>query len=155
MLMVCLGNICRSPLAEGIMKREMSRNDLEGFVDSAGTSGWHQGEAPDTRSVDMAAKHGIDISQQTSRKITSGDLDEFDIIYVMDNQNYRDVMQLCINEKQRGKIRRLLDQEIDKTAQVPDPYFEGGFEHVYNLIESACRRICHDLIDADKIPTNT
>lgn len=130
-LMVCLGNICRSPLAEGILQSKLK----EGFiVESAGTGSWHVGQSPDERSVLIAKKYGIDISKQRARQFQSDDFEKFDLIFVMDTQNYQDVLKLATNDEQRKKVRLILDDE-----DVPDPYFGGddGFEKVFQLLDRA------------------
>lgn len=145
--MVCLGNICRSPLAEGIMKAKLP----EGFtVDSAGTISQHEGEHPDKRAIATARKHGIDISQQRSRPITEGDLDNFDKIFCMDLHNYKDVVSMAKTEEQRKKISLFLEAAGNYTEnnEVPDPYFGGleGFEKVYQLLDEAAETIAKNLI---------
>jgi protein-tyrosine phosphatase len=136
--MVCLGNICRSPLAEGIMRSKLSSTHF--FIDSAGTSGFHSGNAPDPRSIEVAQKNGLDISQQKSRPFRAYDLEEFDVIFVMDKSNYRDVIRHVQNEDERQKVKLILNYPSSKTVEVPDPYYGGknGFDHVYNLLEEAC-----------------
>ena len=136
--MVCLGNICRSPLAEGIMRSKLPNTHF--FIDSAGTSGFHSGNAPDPRSIEVAQKNGLDISQQKSRSFRAYDLEEFDIIFVMDKSNYRDVIRHVQNEDERQKVKLILNYPSSKTVEVPDPYYGGknGFDHVYNLLEEAC-----------------
>ena len=137
-LMVCLGNICRSPLAEGIMRSKLPNTHF--FIDSAGTSGFHSGNAPDPRSIEVAQKNGLDISQQKSRPFRAYDLEEFDITFVMDKSNYRDVIRHVQNEDERQKVKLILNYPSSKTVEVPDPYYGGknGFDHVYNLLEEAC-----------------
>ena len=137
-LMVCLGNICRSPLAEGIMRSKLSSSHF--FIDSAGTSGFHSGNAPDPRSIEVAQKNGLDILQQKSRPFRAYDLEEFDVIFVMDKSNYRDVIRHVQNEDERQKVKLILNYPSSKTVEVPDPYYGGknGFDHVYNLLEEAC-----------------
>ncbi|CAM1365290.1 putative Protein-tyrosine-phosphatase [Tenacibaculum litopenaei] len=135
-LMVCLGNICRSPLAEGILKSKVS-SEVE--VDSAGTAGYHEGELPDTRSIAVAKKYGIDITNQRSRKFTVADFDYFDLIYVMDDSNYHNVLSLARNDEDALKVKMILS-ELGSTANVPDPYYGGtdGFENVYAMLDDAC-----------------
>ncbi|MDC0571043.1 low molecular weight phosphotyrosine protein phosphatase [Flavobacteriaceae bacterium] len=137
-LMVCLGNICRSPLAEGIMRSKLPNTHF--LIDSAGTSGFHSGNAPDPRSIEVAQKNGLDISQQKSRPFRAYDLEEFDVIFVMDKSNYRDVIRHVQNEDERQKVKLILNYPSSKTVEVPDPYYGGknGFDHVYNLLEEAC-----------------
>lgn len=144
--MVCLGNICRSPLAEGIMRSKLSSTHF--FIDSAGTSGFHSGNAPDPRSIEVAQKNGLDISQQKSRPFRAYDLEEFDVIFVMDKANYRDVIRHVQNEDERQKVKLILNYPNSETEEVPDPYYGGknGFDHVYNLLEKACTFHSNQLI---------
>ena len=142
--MVCLGNICRSPLAEGILQNKVN-NDLV-FVDSAGTGGFHIGSKPDSRSIAVGLKYDIDISHQRCRKFSVDDFNEFDLIYVMDLSNYRNVIALAQNEQQKNKVKLLLDEVESTTKEVPDPYYDdNGFEHVFHLIDEACTAIANKL----------
>ena len=142
--MVCLGNICRSPLAEGILQNKVN-SDLV-FVDSAGTGGFHIGSKPDSRSIAVGLKYDLDISHQRCRKFTVKDFDEFDLIYVMDLSNYRNVIALAQNEQQKNKVKLLLDEVESTTKEVPDPYYDdNGFEHVFHLIDEACTAIANKL----------
>lgn len=142
--MVCLGNICRSPLAEGILQNKVN-SDLV-FVDSAGTGGFHIGSKPDSRSIAVGLKYDLDISHQRCRKFTVEDFDEFDLIYVMDLSNYRNVIALAQNEQQKNKVKLLLDEVESTTKEVPDPYYDdNGFEHVFHLIDEACTAIANKL----------
>lgn len=140
-LMVCLGNICRSPLAEGILKSKVDSKHT--FVDSAGTAGYHVGYAPDPRSIKVANDHGIDISSQRCRKFTVSDFDVFDIIYVMDKSNYGNIIGLARNKADQQKIKLLLSEINLKNEEVPDPYHDSddGFEKVYIMIDKACTEI--------------
>jgi protein-tyrosine phosphatase len=136
-LMVCLGNICRSPLAEGIMQHLAKENGLDWHIDSAGTGNWHVGEGPDHRSTRTAQEHGIDISQQVCRQFNVNDFDDFDQIFVMDSNNFSDIIALARNEEDIKKVKLLLGDKI-----VPDPYYDDKqFEPVFNLIEEGCREI--------------
>lgn len=140
-LMVCLGNICRSPLAEGILRSKLSNNFI---VDSAGTGGWHAGELPDKRSIEIAKKKGLDITNQRARKFTKNDFSEFDIIYAMDNSNLKDILQLAPNEDAKKKVHLILNEIYpNKNMDVPDPYYglNDGFEKVYNMLDEACNSI--------------
>ncbi|WP_091167554.1 low molecular weight protein-tyrosine-phosphatase [Mucilaginibacter sp. P25] len=140
-LMVCLGNICRSPLAEGVMQHLADENGLGWDVDSAGTGRWHIGEAPDRRSIRAARNHGIDISKQICRQFKLTDFDEFDHIFVMDHNNLSDVLDMARNEKQTAKVKLLLGDKV-----VPDPYYDDNqFEPVFELIENGCRDIIKEL----------
>ncbi|AQW99382.1 low molecular weight phosphotyrosine protein phosphatase [Elizabethkingia anophelis] len=137
-LMVCLGNICRSPLAEGILKSKLPDHYI---VDSAGTIAMHEGEHPDKRSVKVAALHNIDISKQRSRPIQPKDLEYFDRIYCMDRNNLKDVSAMAKNEGQRQKISLILDVLHDNNnTEVPDPYWgnQQDFEDVFQLLNKAC-----------------
>ena len=146
--MVCLGNICRSPLAEGIMKHHAAENGLEWSVDSAGTGSWHTGQLPDRRSIAMARKRGLDISDQRARQFQGIDFERFDKIFVMDTQNMADVLRLASTEAHRQKVELILDQtHPGRRHCVPDPYYDdNGFEEVYDLLDQACsvfvRRHC-------------
>jgi len=138
-LMVCLGNICRSPLAEGILKSKLYSSQT--IVDSAGTAAYHQGEKPDVRSIAIAKKNGIDISKQKAKKFLVQDFDEFDYIYVMDNSNYKDVLKLARNEVDKSKVKLILNEIFpDDNLDVPDPYYGGdfGFKKVYEMLDDAC-----------------
>ena len=139
-LMVCLGNICRSPLAEGILRSKLDSNFI---IDSAGTGGWYAGESPDQRSIETAKLHGFDISYQRARKFSITDFDLFDYIYVMDQSNYKDVLNLAPNEVAKEKVALILGD----SKEVPDPYYGGqeGFESVYYLIDQACEDIAKNL----------
>ena len=142
--MVCLGNICRSPLAEGIMTEKMKRLGRPYFIDSAGTGGWHTGEPPDHRSIDIAHKHGIDLKGQRARKITNKDLETFDFIFTMDEVVQHDVIALAVNKAQKSKVFLLLSfARVDQNPNVPDPYWGGKeeFEATYHLIENACDQL--------------
>ena len=138
--MVCLGNICRSPLAEGIMKQKAAENGLEWTVDSAGTGAWHAGELPDRRSIATARKKGVDISDQRARQFQIADFERFDKIFVMDTQNMSDVLRLATSEAQRGKVELMLDQiHPGLRRSVPDPYYDdNGFEEVFDMLDQAC-----------------
>ena len=136
-LMVCLGNICRSPLAQGIMEN-YAPNDWH--IDSAGTSGWHASERPDTRSILIAKERGITIDQQRSRQVTVEDFEVFDIIFAMDSSNHSNLIQQAPDESAKNKVRLLLNEAYPgENRQVPDPYTGGqeGFSHVYELLEEA------------------
>ena len=135
-LMVCLGNICRSPLAHGIF--EQLSSDFDICVDSAGTTNYHSGKSPDRRSQATALQHGFDISQQRARQFTVKDFDSFDYIYVMDRSNFADVLSLARSEDDRAKVALILGEE-----EVEDPYYGGpeGFEIVFKKIDTACRKI--------------
>jgi protein-tyrosine phosphatase len=147
-LMVCLGNICRSPLAEGILASKLPKNKFK--VDSAGTGSWHIGNSPDERSIITAKKNGILISSQKCRQITSNDFDFFDYIYVMDNTNYNDVVELSENQEHRKKVQLILNELFpNENVDVPDPYYglQNGFDSVYQMLNEACDLIAKKLIE--------
>ncbi len=146
--MVCLGNICRSPLAEGIMRDKIKRNNLKIWVDSAGTSSQHIGEAPDRRMQKTAMLKGIDISDLRARKFKKKDFKKYDLIYVMDNANFSAVAALVSSPEEKAKIRLILNEsKPGENAQVPDPYFggESGFNLVYDLLDEATDKIIEKL----------
>ena len=137
--MVCLGNICRSPLAEGILRNKIKQAGLDWEIDSAGIGGWHAGDLPDRRSIAVANKYNIDLTNQRARKINAADLDEFDWLLAMDEDNYRDILNYAINEKQRSKVAMIMNFAKPETNQnVPDPYYDGRFELVYQMLDEAC-----------------
>jgi protein-tyrosine phosphatase len=142
-LMVCLGNICRSPLAEGILKAKIKEKRLNWKVDSAGTGSWHIGDLPDPRSVAMARKNGINITDQRARQFRAADLDEFDLILAMDKQNYRDVLRFAKTDAQRAKVKMMMDfVQPGSQMSVPDPYWDDeGFDKVYQMLEEACEAL--------------
>ncbi len=145
-LMVCLGNICRSPLAEGILQSKLPNNKF--LVDSAGTGAWHSGELPDKRSITIAKKYGIDLTNQRARQFTTADFEEFDYIYVMDESNYKNVIQLAKSDEEKQKVDLILNVDsTTKNQEVPDPYYGGddGFEQVYQLLDKACNKIADNL----------
>ncbi|MCL4150061.1 UNVERIFIED_CONTAM: hypothetical protein GTU68_033095 [Idotea baltica] len=148
-LMVCLGNICRSPLAEGIMQDMIKKNNLEYTIESAGTSSFHVGEKPDPRSIAIAADNGIDISHQRSQLLTADHIVNYDLIFVMDKSNYRDAMELAKTEEQRNKIKLFLKYGESEVTEVPDPYYTKGFDYVFELINNASKVICKKLITQD------
>ncbi len=150
--MVCLGNICRSPLAEGILRSKVDSSNV--FVDSAGTAGYHIGKGPDPRSVEVAQKHHIDISGQRCRKFEEDDFFAFDLILVMDRENYMNVCDLAPSEAHKKKVRLLLEGTGLPYSEVPDPYYSGqeGFEKVYDLIDKACNMLLPELTSSKKQP---
>ena len=145
-LMVCLGNICRSPLAEGILTHKTKSSNIE--VDSAGTAAYHVGELPDSRSIEIAKKYHIDLSKQRARQFNRADFDKFDIIYAMDTNNYAHLISLTSKDDERNSIRLILN-EINPNLyeSVPDPYYggENGFQNVYNMLNEACDKIIHNI----------
>ena len=144
--MVCLGNICRSPLAEGILANKIKQLGVK--VDSAGTAAYHVGKLPDKRSIEIANKYNINLRNQKARQFSRADFDKFDIIYAMDVNNLAHLISLAETEKERKKIRLILN-EINPNAceSVPDPYYggENGFQNVYNMLNEACDKIIQNL----------
>ncbi len=139
-LMVCLGNICRSPLAEGILKSKTKNIE----VDSAGTAGYHIGKNPDIRSIEIGKKNNIDISSQRARQFSSNDFSKFDKIYAMDNDNYSKIISLAKNQQEINKVELILNEIFpNQFKSVPDPYYGGarGFENIYDLLNKACEKI--------------
>jgi protein-tyrosine phosphatase len=145
-LMVCLGNICRSPLAEGILAHKTKQLDIE--VDSVGTAAYHVGELPDKRSIEIADNYNINLRNQRARQFSRADFDEFDIIYAMDTNNLAHLISLTETEEERNKIKLILS-EINPGAceSVPDPYYgsENGFQNVYNMLNKACDKIVQNI----------
>lgn len=146
-LMVCLGNICRSPIAEGILFSKLPKDAF--IVASAGTGNWHVGQQPDLRSIAVSKKYGIDIANQKCQQFNTADFDTFDYIYVMDSSNYDEVIKLAKNENQKKKVTLILNELYpNENRNVPDPYFgsENGFELVYKMLEETCEIIAKKLI---------
>ena len=144
--MVCLGNICRSPLAEGILQHKTKNTNV--FVDSAGTASYHIGKLPDIRSIEIANKYGIDLSNQRARQFSEKDYDNFDKIYAMDTHNYASIISISRNENDRNKVELILNEINPKSCDsVPDPYYgEGdGFQKVYDMLDKACDTIVSKL----------
>ncbi len=138
-LMVCLGNICRSPLAHGILEKKIAEKKLDWQVDSAGTSGFHNGEPPHRDSIAIAAAHDIDIKGQRSRLFVQKDFQDFDLILAMDTSNYNHILRLTRNENDADKVKMILNySHPGQNRAVPDPYYEGGFDGVFDMLEEAC-----------------
>jgi protein-tyrosine phosphatase len=141
-----MGNICRSPLAQGVFEEVLRRAELDGevFVDSAGTGRWHIGEPPDERASSAASLRGLDISAQRARQLRPEDCKNFDYILTMDEENYRIVSSLC---RGRAVIRPFLDFAASPEREIPDPYYGGpdGFERVLDLVEEASRGLLEDI----------
>ncbi|MDG5491687.1 low molecular weight protein-tyrosine-phosphatase [Psychroserpens sp. SPM9] len=149
-LMVCLGNICRSPLAHGILESKLPKDTF--YVDSAGTANYHVGDLPDQRSITVAQNHGIYISHQRGRQFKTSDFDTFDYIYVMDQSNYDNVTKLARNTNDIGKVKLILEvDDTVKNKRVPDPYYGeiSDFEHVFTLLDLACSIISKTLTNKD------
>ncbi len=151
-LMVCLGNICRSPLAEGIMANKVDGMDVE--VDSAGTAAYHVDEAPDHRSIKIARKYDINISNLRGRQFVEEDFDRFDKIYVMDESNYNNVVRLARNDDDIAKVDYILNEtDPGENYEVPDPYYGGdaGFENVYQMLDEATNQILNKLKNGESL----
>jgi len=147
-LMVCLGNICRSPLAEGLLASKLPKDKFT--VDSAGTGNSHIGRQPDQRSIATAQKNGLDITNQKARQFTPNDFDYFDYIYVMDSSNYDDVIYLAKNEIHKSKVDMILNQLFPgENVDVPDPYYglQNGFDMVYEMLDETCDILAKKLIE--------
>lgn len=148
--MVCLGNICRSPMAEGIVRDKIEELGLDIELDSAGTGDYHIGEAPDKRARANMSQNGHDISDLRARQFTSEDFKAFDRIFVMDRSNYDNVVRLASNDEEKAKVELFLNlASPGSDAEVPDPYFGGdsGFQHVYELLSKATDRLMEELAD--------
>jgi protein-tyrosine phosphatase len=146
-LMVCLGNICRSPLAEGILQHKVNQKKLNWIVDSAGTADYHVGEAPHNLSQKVAKQNGIDISQQKCRKFVGEDIIRFDKIFVMDMDNYNDVKKICGTDWNESKVDLLLNLSYpNENRNVPDPWYgqEDGYRKVFKMIDEACEKLTED-----------
>lgn len=143
-LFVCLGNICRSPLAEGILRHQAKQQGLHLYVDSAGTGHWHAGEHPDERAIQIAKENGIDISKHVARKITKDDLENFDRILVADAEVYDAIVQMAASPERKKKIDYIMNfANPGLNLPVPDPYYGGmnGFKNVFQMLDNACRQI--------------
>jgi len=143
-LMVCLGNICRSPIAEGILRQKAAEQVIDVATDSAGTAAYHVGEAPDRRMIMTAGKNGIDISDLSARQFVKADYQNFDLIYAMDQSNYDNMIRLAATESDRQKVRLILNESNPgSNAEVPDPYYGGdqGFQHVIDLLDVAVDKV--------------
>ena len=146
-LMVCLGNICRSPLAEGILKSKLPKDYFT--VDSAGTANYHVGISPDKRSIAIARKYGLDISNLKGRQFNVSDFDAFELIYVMDESNFKNVIKLARNDEDKAKVKYILNEVYpNQNHEVPDPYYGGdeGFNNIYKMLDEACSIITEKLL---------
>jgi protein-tyrosine phosphatase len=146
--MVCLGNICRSPMAEGLMRAKIEKYNLKAEVDSAGFESFHTGDPPDFRAIREMGNHGIDISMLQSRLFRKSDFDTFDRIYVMDSVNYNDVKSVALNNDQMLKVDFILNTtHPGSNKPVPDPYYGGndGFAKTFHLLDSATEQIALEL----------
>ena len=144
-LFVCLGNICRSPTAEGVMRRLVREQGLEDEIeiDSAGTGGWHVGAPPDARATEAAARRGTELTGSARGFDPRRDFDRFDLILAMDAENRRELLALAPDDEARAKVRMFRPGDLD----VPDPYYGGedGFEEVLDLVEDAARQLLDEL----------
>ena len=142
--MVCLGNICRSPLAEGILTKKANEKGLDWKIDSAGTAAYHVGNLPDERSIEVAKKHRIDLTNQRARQFSPSDFQVFDLIYAMDTENFANILKLAPSEDDKQKVKLILNElEPESNTSVPDPYYGGedGFEEVYHMLDLACEAV--------------
>jgi protein-tyrosine phosphatase len=141
--MVCLGNICRSPLAEGILKHKVKERGLDWYVESSGTGSWHVDCPADSRSIAIAKKYGIDLSEKRGRQFSAYDFERFDRIYVMDRSNLQNVLRLAQTDEERAKVKLIRNEtHPDQDLEVPDPYHDdNGFEEVYQMLDAACEEI--------------
>jgi protein-tyrosine phosphatase len=149
-LMVCTGNICRSPMAEGLMNKKIQDNGLKAVVDSCGFESFHLGDNPDYRAVKIMKKNGMDISRHTMRLFRQQDFDDFDLIYVMDQTHYRNVMRYARNDTDKLKVDFIMNAtDHGSNKIVPDPYFgdESDFELTYDLLDHATDAIARKLIN--------
>lgn len=144
--MVCLGNICRSPLAEGILQYKVNASKVQ--VDSAGLDNYHEGELPDRRSIQVANENSIDITNQRARPFQSNDFDIYDIIYAMDRSVYYNLLKMASSEREKEKVKLILNEvHPNKNLDVPDPYYESiiAFRNVFNMLDEACDQIIETL----------
>lgn len=149
-LFVCLGNICRSPTAEGVFRAKVVARGLDKAItiDSAGTSNWHVGQPPDARATSAAAKRGIDLSHLRGRQAIPEDFEDFDYVIAMDGENYENLSMLA-NEQAQEKLYLFLDFADDVSeTEVPDPYYGGGFPHVLDLIDNASQGLLDHIVSA-------
>ncbi len=168
LLFVCLGNICRSPTAEGVMRSLVREAGLENSIelDSAGTGAWHVGSPPDARAVAAARARGITL-HGSARQVSGDDFDEFDLVLAMDRSNMRELRQLAPGEQERAKVRLLREFDprahdgSDRVAQdrdgealeVPDPYYgaPGGFDEVFDLVQAACAGLLAQIAAGEEV----
>lgn len=148
-LVVCLGNICRSPIAEGLFRRKILEKDLSWQIDSAGTGAWHVGESPDQRSVQVCRSRGLDISGQRARQVRMDDFYEFDMILAMDQSNEDHLLHMRPPDAS-AEVRKMLDFiDPDGVLEVPDPYWDGRFEEVYDMLDQATSKAVEVFIAND------
>ncbi len=145
-LMVCLGNICRSPLAEGLLKSKLDNTKFK--VDSAGIGSWHIGQQPDKRAIEVADKHHLNISEQRGRQFSVDDFERFDFIFAMDLENYKNILEMAPNDEAKQKVKMIMDVLFpDENLDVPDPYTGGlfQFEQVYDILDKATNKLAAQL----------
>lgn len=151
-LFVCLGNICRSPLAEGVMRHLVRERGLDGRieVDSAGTAAWHVGSPPDPRSTDVAARHGVSLEGLRARRVRPADFERFDLVLAMDADNEAELLRMAPPEF-AGRVRMLRSYDPEGAGEVPDPYYGGpqGFELVYDMVHRSCEALLDTFVDGD------
>lgn len=143
-LMVCLGNICRSPLAEGLLAHKAAQNNLDWTIDSAGTGDWHVGQLPNIRSIQVAKEHGIDLTNQRARQFKAEDLEHFDLIFAMDSSNFSNIISMAKNDEQKNKVILIRNMvEANMNLAVPDPYYSdlSAYQNVYQILDEACDKI--------------
>ncbi len=151
-LMVCLGNICRSPIAEGVMLAKFLKYRITGKVDSAGVISFHSGEKPDHRAIEIAESNGVDIAGQKARQFMKSDFQDFDLILTMDKSVYDEIRGQANDQNQADKVQLFLPfAGINQSDNVPDPYYGGreGFQLVFSLIDDGCERIIEKLKSSD------
>lgn len=157
-LFVCLGNICRSPLAEGILRHQANLRGLSRLVatDSAGTGGWHQGEGPDDRSIAVGRRHGVDIAKLRARKLKPDDFNGFDMIFAMDRANLRDIVSAAPHDSS-ADIHLFMDFVSGEQRDVPDPYYgdDRDFQNVFDMLDAGCGKLLDFLYPASKTRGNT
>ncbi len=147
-LMVCLGNICRSPLAEKILSKKITDRKLNSEVESVGTSIYHVGDNADIRALEVARKHNVDLSRHRGRQFVTSDFDRFDKIFTMDRSNFSNIINKVRNEADRLKVEMIMNVvEPGSNIEVPDPYFGGedGFEIIYKMLDEACELIADEI----------
>lgn len=145
--MVCLGNICRSPMAEGILQGLAKAHDLDWEVDSAGTGTWHIGEHPDRRAIATCDRNGLDIRHQRARHFQRADFNDFDLILTMDRSNYQDVIRMAGTQDHINKVQLMTAFGNSGYVDVPDPYFDGSFDTVFILLQYLCNALISSYLD--------
>lgn len=146
--MVCLGNICRSPMAEGILQNKLASRKIKATVESMGTAAFHEGETPDRRAIETTKKYGIDISKHIGKQFQPSDFEKFDQIFVMDSSNYNDVINWDKDHKYKSKVDFIMNKAYPgHDYSVPDPYYGGqdGFENTFKMLDNACEKIADEL----------